>query len=164
MKLQSEQLTYLSEDPSTFLHFNLNVEVVTCFIEHQDTILVLKRSPKEDQPFTWAVPGGKIDTQLDADPKAALIRELFEETGLQSNPDNLILRTVRYGRISRWDYKLYVFHLQLTSKPPISLSEEHIEAMWVPIHQFTSLNLLKGQNETFSILYDKMVHNHRKPY
>ncbi len=55
MKLQSEQRTYLVEDPSTFLHFNLNVEVVTCFIEHEDTILVLKRSSQEEQPFTWAV-------------------------------------------------------------------------------------------------------------
>lgn len=153
MKSQSEQRPYLAEDPFTFLHFNLNVEVVTCFIEHEDTILVLKRSSKEDQPFTWAVPGGKIDPHIDADSKSALVRELLEETGLQPNPDKLILRTIRYGRISRWDYKLYVFHLQLTSKPPISLSAEHVEAMWIPIHQFTSLTLLKGQNETFAALY-----------
>jgi 8-oxo-dGTP pyrophosphatase MutT (NUDIX family) len=153
MKNQSEQRTYLSEDPSTFLHFNLNVEVVTCFIEHENTILVLKRSPQEDQPFTWAVPGGKIEPSIDTNAHSALLRELLEEIGLQPNPDNLILRAVRYGRIAKWDYKLYVFHLQLTSKPPISLSEEHIEAMWIPIHQFTSLTLLKGQNETFAALY-----------
>jgi 8-oxo-dGTP pyrophosphatase MutT (NUDIX family) len=153
MSPQLEQYAYLSESPSTFLNFNLNVEVATCFIEYEGTVLVLKRSSKEDQPFTWAVPGGKVDPYLDADPKRALIRELTEETGLQPDLSNLMLRAVRYGRIARWDYKLYVFHWQITAKQPISLSEEHMEARWVPIHEFASLNLLQGQSEAFAALY-----------
>lgn len=114
---------------------------------------MLKRSQQEDQPFTWAVPGGKLDPQLDASPKDALTRELWEEIGLQCSPSHFTLRATRYARIPGWDYKLYLFHLRLTCKPTITLSEEHIEAQWVPIAQFTFLQLLKGQDEAFEILY-----------
>ncbi|MEL7063020.1 MAG: NUDIX hydrolase [Bacteroidota bacterium] len=151
----TSQYRYLAKDATAFPDFKNQVEVVTCFIEHDDQILVLKRSEKEDQPFMWGIPGGKIDAGVDPDPHTAIVREVLEETGLRLKPSDVILCATRYVRADGWDYTLHLFHLKVLSKPDVTLSEEHLEAAWVAITDFTSLTLLKGQSEAFEVVYEE---------
>ncbi len=152
----TDQPNYLSEDPLVFPDFKMQVEVAVCFLEYNQQILVLKRSKKEDQSFTWCIPGGKVDPQ-DGDPKLALARELFEEIGLTFQASDFTWKAKRYARIPGWDYILHIFHRHLSSKPSIRLSDEHIRARWIPVNRFTGLNLLKGQEEAFKIVYQDQV-------
>ncbi len=43
----------------------MKAEVATCFLERDSNILVLRRSKKEDQSFTWGIPAGKVDPEID---------------------------------------------------------------------------------------------------
>jgi 8-oxo-dGTP diphosphatase len=59
------------------------VEVVSAFIIRGGRVLLQQRSPQRDYPLTWECPGGKVE-HTDATPRHALIRELQEELGWQS--------------------------------------------------------------------------------
>jgi 8-oxo-dGTP diphosphatase len=144
---------YLFEHESQIPNFKLKTSVVTCFIQHQDTVLVLKRSQKENHPTIWCTPGGEIEPKQDNDPQAALIRELFEETGLSIQPTLLHFVGKRYSRVPGWDYILYLYYLNLHIQPAIQLSEEHSDAKWVPLDQFKSLRLLTTQEEAFDLVF-----------
>lgn len=157
ISVSSHQHKYLSKTPSVFPDFKMKVEVATCFIEHDNSVLVLKRSRKEDQSFTWGIPGGKIDPKVDSSPRSALVRELFEEIGVRFEASSFKLSAKRYARIPGWDYMLHIFHLKVSSKPNITLSEEHVEARWVPLTRFNSVKLLKGQDEAFEIVYKDTI-------
>jgi ADP-ribose pyrophosphatase YjhB (NUDIX family) len=53
-------MQFLNESSSVWSDFNLKAEVVTCFIKHNDTILLLKNRDPVDAPLLWGVPGGKV--------------------------------------------------------------------------------------------------------
>lgn len=150
----SSKTRYLYEDSSQIKNFKLQTSVVTCFIQYQDSLLVLKRSPKENQSFIWGTPGGKIEKN-DATPDAAIIREISEETGIKLQSDALQFIAKRYSRVPGWDYILYIYHTVLNEKPYVQLSDEHIEAKWVPCNSFKSLLLLTTQDEAFDLIFDK---------
>ena len=61
--------------------------VVSCFVEHGDEILILKRNPDKPQVESWGLPSGKIDeeeTELEA-----IKRELYEEVGIETPTESL---------------------------------------------------------------------------
>ena len=149
----------LFENISQLPNFRSNTSVVTCFIEYEDTILVLKRSSKEDQPFIWGTPGGEIDPKQDVNEESALIREVFEETGINVNVGGLCFVANRYARIPGCDYTLYIYYLKINEKPEIILSEEHTEAKWEHKSTFKSLDLLKSQDEAFDIIFGERICN-----
>ena len=149
----------LFENISQVPNFRSSTSVVTCFIEYEDTILVLKRSSKENQPFIWGTPGGEIDPKQDVNEESALIREVFEETGINVNVRELCFVAKRYARIPVCDYTLYIYYLKMNEKPEITLSEEHTEAKWEHKSTFKSLDLLKSQDEAFDIIFDERICN-----
>ena len=51
------------------------------FIEHNNEVLLVKRSPGTSRPGQWCLPGGGIKSHETAE--QACVRECFEETGLQ---------------------------------------------------------------------------------
>ena len=63
--------------PENFLP---KVEVVTCFLQVGDKILLLQRNDDKLLGGAWVTPGGKIDSGESA--KDAIIREIIEETGI----------------------------------------------------------------------------------
>jgi ADP-ribose pyrophosphatase YjhB (NUDIX family) len=42
-------------------NFNPKWEVVSCFVEYKNEILLLLRQDHKLQPNTWGVPAGKVD-------------------------------------------------------------------------------------------------------
>src|SRR5436190_23247594 len=71
-----KQVLYL-EPPRNFIPA---LEVVACFIKHEDTILLLERNIAKPEGGTWCVPGGKREKHETL--SAAISREIYEETGL----------------------------------------------------------------------------------
>jgi 8-oxo-dGTP pyrophosphatase MutT (NUDIX family) len=147
---------YLVENFNTLEHFTPKANVVTCFIECENHVLVLKRADKSDQSFVWCIPGGRVEKDKDADEKAAVAREILEETGLNLSLDSLSLAAKRYVRIPNWDYTLHIYHTKLDQKPIVTLSNEHTDMQWVHLLKFKSLPLIKGQDEAFDIVYNKI--------
>jgi 8-oxo-dGTP pyrophosphatase MutT (NUDIX family) len=146
-------MSFLSTCSTAFPNFSLNVEVVWCFIEQDNEILVLEKSTPEGGFFKWGVPGGKIQPGVDISPCAGMLREVLEETGIWLGSSACDLIAQRYARFKQWDYRLFIFRTKLLLRPPVSLSKEHIAFQWIPINHFTGLTLLKGQTEAFQLVY-----------
>lgn len=67
----------------------LHVVFVEAWVKKGNTYLLAKRSSKDDQAAgKWAVPGGKVDMELESDIiENSLKREVMEEVGVEvSNP------------------------------------------------------------------------------
>ena len=69
-------------------NFSPKVEVVTCFLQVGDKILLLQRNDDKLLGGTWVTPGGKIDADESA--KDAIIREMIEETGVVLQEKDLV--------------------------------------------------------------------------
>lgn len=130
--------------------FSRDLRVVTCFIEHQNHLLLLQRSTT---PFKWAIPGGKVEK--DESDFAALQRELFEELGVNID-ENCPIRHLHEVSVRNQvaDYQLILYKWELNKRPEIVLNpREHIEYRWVPISDFGTQDLIDGQYEAFKIAY-----------
>ncbi|KAF4997997.1 hypothetical protein FDECE_11920 [Fusarium decemcellulare] len=57
----------------------------------QGRILLVRRAPHDSWPLQWEVPGGSVDDE-DADFVAAVVRELWEETGLRAKHVKSVVR------------------------------------------------------------------------
>ncbi len=57
------------------------IRVACAVIFDKEKILVTQRGAKQQQPFLWEFPGGKIEAGESAD--ACIVRELHEELGIQ---------------------------------------------------------------------------------
>ena len=95
-----------------------------------DSILMLKRRPDDRWfPGSWCFPGGRVDAGEDI--RAALSREIFEETGLEQ-----VEITHEFGVMeSPWPARdrLYRVHCfgGVAHRRGVQLSEEHSDARWI---------------------------------
>jgi 8-oxo-dGTP pyrophosphatase MutT (NUDIX family) len=68
------------------------MRVVGCFLEYNNEFVLLKRRSHKPDGSTWGLPAGKVEPN-ESD-ETAMIRELYEETGYQSNASELKLSGV----------------------------------------------------------------------
>lgn len=81
-------------------------------------VLLLQRKSDSKYPDLWCYPGGKIDpgeTEMQA-----ASRELFEETGIQVDPNKLI-HIGHVPCLSREDLLFSVYAMDFPVKPTVSL-------------------------------------------
>lgn len=146
----------LAKSAQDFPNFKPRTEISVLFLEHNEHLLMLMRSHKEDQPGVWGIPGGKAEKN--ETPKQTLTRELKEETKLQIKDDQLSYHGHRYARIPGWDYVMHIYQAKLDEKPVIQIDpKEHSQYEWVSIYAFKTLPLLKGQDEAFDLIYGDRV-------
>lgn len=60
-----------------------------CIIYFDNKILLVRQYRKALKEYTWEIPAGKID-KSDENPKSTVLREVFEETGINLNESKLI--------------------------------------------------------------------------
>lgn len=61
--------------------------IVGCFLEHDGKFVILRRRADKPDGNTWGLPAGKVEPgETDT---AAMLRELYEETGYQADPNEL---------------------------------------------------------------------------
>ena len=74
----------------------------------------------------WAMPGGYMEK--DETPEAAACRELFEETGIPTEPDDMILVSV--SSILHMAQTHLVFRCHFDEEPAPMATEEAVECAW----------------------------------
>lgn len=92
----------------------------------------------------WAPPHGRCD-KIDQDEESAVVREAFEETGLQVRPLKKIWTTKADTKV-----KTVSFWLAEVTGGEIKLDEsESLEYGWFSIEEALSLNLYPGTQKFF---------------
>jgi 8-oxo-dGTP diphosphatase len=108
-------------------------KVVTCFLESDGEILVLRRSDRVGSyRGRWAGVSGYIEPENTADEQA--LTEIEEETGLSRTDIRLIRRgeplTADDDQLgTRWIIHPYLFHIP--DRHQIRLDWEHRESRWI---------------------------------
>jgi mutator protein MutT len=135
-------------------NFPRDLAVVGCFVEYDGKILLLHRSPHKPQGNTWAIPAGKVEG--DEPIEQALVRELWEETGIQTEPSALEFLHTFYCSFqqSKLDFVYHVFKLKLDEQPMILREEKAHQAFaWKTPDQALELNLIEDMNEVVRLIY-----------
>lgn len=146
-----------TEPPKDFLP---TLEVAGCYCEHENHLLFLKRHPLRPQGNTWGVPGGKLE--IGETPRAAVIREIFEEVGLDIDDDGLVSVGFLYARLPHVDYIYHMFRKQFLAMPNINLAlEEHLEAKWLTIPEVLQLPLIAGGSHALNYYIDLKKNNQK---
>lgn len=132
--------------------FNTSFKVVTCYIECNGKILIVKRSEKEVYPKQWCAPGGKIEPNENR--RQAVVREIKEETGIELNKHKLkFLRTV-FVKYPEVDFEFSMFKTELDNMPKkIELDEEQEEYVWVTPQEALSYDLVPDEAECIKLVY-----------
>lgn len=119
--------------------------VSLAIVTRQGKFLILKRSPLDDNnPGRWALPGGHCER--DESPQQGLLRELKEETNLESRPKFCKLLM----RVPHSPTKLLNFYWVSKSKQNVELRDgEHTEFAWVEPQNLSMYDPLPYMNECF---------------
>lgn len=126
-------------------------QVVTCLLEHDGKILLLKRS---DQVGTyrglWAGIAGYVE-ELEA-PYDTAIKEIREEAGITVDALDLVRKgepiefsDTYEGRRYNWVVYPFLFHVQ--SKELVRIDWEHEEYRWVHPSEVKKLDTIPGLDE-----------------
>ena len=124
--------------------FKTGLQVAACYLKMDGKLLLLERSPLESQPFTWGVPAGKIET--DEKIEEAMLRELFEETGIQLSSRLLYIKPL-YISDNGKELVYHMFETVIKENPLIRLSEEHINYKWASLSEAKKMPLMPGARE-----------------
>lgn len=129
--------------------FVLKAEVVGVLTFIHDKTLLLQRLPNHPQANLWCPPGGKL--HVDETPQQAAIRELFEETALQIQPEQLIDLGKYYVRYPNGDFIYHLFKTYVfDSHVEIKINDaEHQAFYFCPVENIYDLPLSPGLDECF---------------
>lgn len=124
------------------VNFSPQVEVVAGYVEVENKLLLMQQSSRKIEPGKWGVPAGKIEPNEDL--KLAMVRELFEETGLALHTSEVEYIGNLYIRRPTIEYIYHVFRVQLSDAQEIKMSDEHTSYEWVDFDNVCNLPLMMG--------------------
>jgi ADP-ribose pyrophosphatase YjhB (NUDIX family) len=134
-------------------NFSKKFQIVSCFIEYQSKILLLHRHDLKPQGNTWGVPAGKVANKEGL--MMAIVREVKEETGLSTKPDQYKYFDKFYVRYPEFDFVFHIFHLPLEIKPQVILNlKEHKDSIWKNPIESLKLNLISGEDFCIKNFYN----------
>ncbi|MET0919708.1 MAG: NUDIX domain-containing protein [Acidimicrobiia bacterium] len=115
-----------------------------------DSILLIRKGRGPAQGV-WMVPGGKVE--LGEPVAVALVREVFEETGLEVVVEQFL------GWVERIDDDQHFVILDFTVTPldptaALMAGDDAAEARWVPLSEVSELRLVDG---LYEFLHDHNV-------
>lgn len=133
--------------------FNPKIETSICFIQYQDKFLMLHRQDQKPQGNTWGVPGGKLDPS--ESPLNAVVREVFEETGVKLIEDKTNYFGEVFLRTPTNDVILHVFVSESSTNPgDIQIAfKEHKGFTWVTPQDALEMNLMKDEDMLIDLIY-----------
>ena len=133
--------------------FSPQMEVSGCYCEYQGRVLLLLRNPEKPQGNTWCIPGGKLKKGESA--LQAVIREVWEETGLCLTPESLNYCLKVYVRFPGRDFVLHLFRAELSeiSKTFEISPNEHSGYRWVAIGEALKMPLIPGGGDCIRLAF-----------
>ncbi|MGM5481621.1 MAG: NUDIX hydrolase [Nanobdellota archaeon] len=121
--------------------FNPRMEVVSCYFEFKDEILLLQRQDHKPQGGTWGVPAGKVDHGESL--TRSMRREILEETGVRLFSRDITYHGYMYVRYPEIDFTYHTFQARFNKKPAIEINrEEHKAMLWTPREKSLKMNLI----------------------
>lgn len=142
--------TIYLEEPSDF---HPKMEVVGCFLEYGDKILLLHRQDHTSQGNLWGIPGGKLE-KLET-PHEAAIRETLEETGFDISKQQIIYLGKVYIKYPKFDY---VYHMvrSIPREHPGNVKitfNEHKGFTWVTPLDALKMSLMLDEDDCIKLIY-----------
>lgn len=127
-------------------------EVVSCFCEYEDTILLLQQREGKFQGGLWGVPAGKVDEEeflVDA-----MIRELYEETKIQLSSEKLFFLNTVYVRYDEFDFIYHMYKAFFREKPKVYIhKKEHTDYEWLTPGDALQKDLIKDEDSCIRMWY-----------
>ena len=134
-------------------NFNPSFEVVSCFIECDGEILLLKRQIHKPQPNTYGVPAGKVEKNETI--QEAIIREVKEETNLDLDINQIEFFKTKYVVYDEYSFIYHSFHYNLKKMQDVKINEEeHQEYMWINPEKSLKLNLIEDEDSCIVDYYN----------
>jgi ADP-ribose pyrophosphatase YjhB (NUDIX family) len=113
-----------------------------------DDALLLVRRGRGPAQGEWAVPGGKVEP---GEPlHLAVVREAFEETGLEVVVDRFLGWAERFSGPGDPPYHFVILDFAVTPlapDAPLVAGDDAAEARWVPLGDLADLELVDGLYE-----------------
>jgi 8-oxo-dGTP pyrophosphatase MutT (NUDIX family) len=104
------------------------------------------------------VPGGKIEKE--ETPRMAVIREVWEEAGIDMNDEGLEEVGKLYCKLPHVEYVYHMFRKRFSEIPEVNLGlEEHLEMKWVTFEEALQLPLIAGGLEALKYYKLGKVHD-----
>jgi len=134
--------------------FKPKVEVVGCFLQNGDEILLLHRQNGKMYGNLWAIPGGKIDP--DETVFDAAIREVSEETSFDISKQPIKYLKKVYIKTRNIDF---VYHMVQCNVPCASSAvklhpEEHKGFTWVMPQDALKMPLMEDEDTCIKMICD----------
>lgn len=105
----------------------------TIIIDQNNQYLLLQRSDHPVFPNDPDLPGGTVETG--ESPMVALVREVIEEAGIVL--DSKTIKKIYSGTdFSTHDTEYYLYQVQLSARPLVTISWEHASYTWVNQTEF----------------------------
>ncbi|MFA5033058.1 MAG: NUDIX pyrophosphatase [bacterium] len=131
--------------------------VVTCFLESEGKILILKRSSKVGTyQGKWAGVSGympsKKTTGRDTTPEQQALKEINEETSLAAEEVELLKKgkpvMVKDEKLNK-EWKIYPFMFRVKTPDKIKIDWEHSETIWIKPEDMEKYDTVPNLKETF---------------
>jgi 8-oxo-dGTP pyrophosphatase MutT (NUDIX family) len=134
-------------------NFKPKFEVVSCFCEQNGQILLLQRQTWKPQGSKWGVPAGKIDP-TDKTLKAAVEREVNEETGIDLHGVKVDYFGKFFVRYTEFDFIYHIFHTVIRPKVMVKIrNDEHQQYLWVSPQDSLPMDLIEDLDFCIKLFY-----------
>lgn len=131
-------------------NFTPKFEVVSCFVEYKDEILLLLRQDHKPEWNTYGVPAGKIDEWEKI--REAMTREGKEETQIDLNDAEYFDK--RYVRYPEYDFIYHMFSKRFTNKPNVTINpNEHKNYTRKKPEEALKVDLIRDLDECIKLFY-----------
>lgn len=133
--------------------FNPTFTVVGVFLEHGGEFVLLLRQDHKPEGNTWCLPAGKVGT--DERTEAAACREVFEETGVKVDEDQLEFIKEVYVVFPTYDFIYRTYRYQMSGDRPsiVIAPDEHKEFAWVTPPRALGMNLIQDEAPCIQFTY-----------
>lgn len=132
--------------------FKKQIDVVACYIERADKILLLKRQDSKNHGGKFGLPAGKVEPGEGL--VDAAIREIYEETGLAIDKNNLSVIDTLFVRNDGYDFVYTSFMTKPDGGSDIYINNiEHQEYAWVTPVEALSMDLIHDLHECIQLHY-----------
>jgi len=131
-------------------NFSPKFEVVSCFVEYKNEILLLLRQDHKPEGNTYGVPAGKVDVGETI--QKAMKREGEEETQIDlSDAEYFDKLFVRYPE---YDFIYHMFSKKFTTKPKVKINlKEHKSFTRKTSEEALKIDLIRDLDECIKLFY-----------
>ena len=135
-------------------NFTPKFEVVSCFVEYKNEILLLLRQDHKPEPNTYGVPAGKIDAG--ETPIQAMQREGREETQIDLIDAEYFDKL--YVRYPDYDFIYHMYSKKFTTRPEVTINpKEHKSFTRKTPKEALELDLIRDLDECIKIFHKEKI-------